>query len=253
MPRLNIAPTRSNLLRIRESLELAQEGHDILDKKREVLMTELLHVAHEATEVQEKVESLLQEAYHMLEAAQLSMGRERLEWTALSVNETVEIRIIPHSIMGVVVPTVESHGEPPETPYGLGDTTVPVDEAATAFRQVLLAIPDLAELVTQVWRLAVELQKTQRRVNALEHVFIPRYEHTIEFIENALEEREREEIFRLKLLKSKTSEEAPSVGPERREYERPYRDVRAGQSQQGGYDVPYRDVRAGRGQSGKWG
>lgn len=233
---------------MRDALELAQEGHDILDKKREVLITELLNVAHQATEVQQKVEALMAEAYRALNVAQLSMGRERLEWTALSVNETVEVRIIPHSIMGVVVPTIEARGEPPEMPYGLGDTTLAVDEAAAAFRRVLLQIPTLSELVTRVWRLALELQKTQRRVNALEHIFIPRYKETISFIESSLEEREREEIFRLKLLKSKTEEKAARVGPARREYERPYRDVRAGRGQPGGYEIPSRNIRAGRGQ-----
>ena len=205
MPRLNIAPTRSNLLHMRESLALAREGHDILNKKREVLMAELLRVSHEAAEAQAAMQPLLTKAYRALEAAQLSMGRERLEWTALSVNETVEIGIVPHSIMGVVVPSVTAHGGPPETPYGLGETTVAVDEAAVAFRQVLVEIPGVAECLTLVWRLAHELQKTQRRVNALEHIFIPRYEETIQYVERVLEEREREEIFGLKLLKSRSS------------------------------------------------
>ena len=215
MSRMNIAPTRSNLLHIRESLQLACEGHDILNKKREVLMAALLRVSHEAAEAQQAVQSHLERAYRTLEMAQLSMGRERLEWTALSVNETVEINIVPHSIMGVVVPSITAQGGPPRTPYGLGETTVPVDEAAAAFREVLLEIPRLSELVTRVWRLARELQKTQRRVNALEHIFIPRYEATIDYIERVLEEREREEIFSLKLLKSRSAENKCSIENER--------------------------------------
>jgi V/A-type H+-transporting ATPase subunit D len=221
-----IAPTRSNLLRTREALKLAREGYEILDKKREVLTTELMHVAHEATVLQERVWELLDEAYRALEMARLSTGRERLEWAALSVNETVEVEVRPHSVMGVVIPTVEAHGAPPEMSYGLGNTTVALDEAAARFRRVLAEIPELSETMTTVWRLARELQKTQRRVNALQYIFIPQYEETIAFIESALEEREREATFRLKRIKSQVVR--PTIGPSRREYEQPYRDIGGG-------------------------
>jgi len=228
MTQLRVAPTRSNLLRIRESLKLASEGHDILDKKREVLITELMHLAHDAVEQQNTVWKHLAEAYRTLETARLSMGRERLEWAALSVNKTIEVSILPRSIMGVVIPSVESHGAPPTIPYGLGNTTVALDEAAARFREVLAEIPELAETMTSVWRLALELQKTQRRVNALEYIFIPQYEETIAFIESSLEEKEREETFRMKRIKSKTSR--PSVGPDTREYVQPFRDIGGGKS-----------------------
>ncbi len=228
MAKLNVAPTRSNLLSLRESLEFAREGHEILDKKREVLTTELVHIAHDAAGMQERLWEEFEVAYAALEAARLSMGREHLEWVALSVNKTVEVEVKPHSIMGVVLPSVEASGAPPEAPYGLGDTTAALDEAFARFRKLLAEIPELAETMTTVWRLAQELQKTQRRVNALQYIFIPEYEETIAFIESALEEREREEIFRLKRLKSQA--EPPEVGPTTREYERPYRDVSGGKA-----------------------
>ncbi len=228
MARLRIAPTRSNLLRTRESLKLAREGHEILDKKREVLTSELVHVAHDAAALQERVWELLAAAYRALEMARLSMGRERLEWAALSVNETVEVTVRPRSVMGVVIPTVEAHGAPPEMPYSLGDTTVALDEAVACFRRVLAEIPVLSETMTTVWRLARELQKTQRRVNALQYIFIPQYEETVAFIESALEEREREETFRLKRIKSRVAQ--PTIGPATREYVQPYRDIGGGKS-----------------------
>jgi len=208
---------------MQESLRLAVEGFEILDRKREVLTTELLHLAHDAGELQQHVWSLLGEAYGALRIARLSMGRERLEWAALSVNDTIQVDIRPRSVMGVVIPSVEAHGAPPKTPYGLANTTVALDEASIRFRNVLAEIPDLAETMTSVWRLAQELQKTQRRVNALRYIFIPQYQETIRFIESALEEREREETFRLKRIKSKSSRAA--VGPSTREYEQPYRDT----------------------------
>lgn len=236
--RINIPPTRSSLLRMREALELAREGYEILDKKREVLSTELVHVAHDAESLEAEVQELLAAAYHALELAKMTMGRERIEWAALAVNKTVEVRVRPRSVMGVVIPTVEAHGEPPEIPYGLGDTTVALDEAAARFREVLDKIPTLCEMMTAVWRLARELQKTQRRVNALQYIFIPEYEATVAYIESALEEREREETFRLKRLKSKLA--MPTIGPPTREYVQPYRDI------SGEKRSPYRDIGGGK-------
>jgi len=208
-----VAPTRSNLISTRETLERAREGHEILDRKREVLTTELIHMAHDSVTLQSHVQKLLEDAYAALEVARLEMGREHLEWAALSVNSTIEVDIRPSSVMGVVIPRVSSVGTPPENPYGLGNTTVALDEAAARFRSVLEEIPALAETLTTVWRLARELQKTKRRVNALEHVFIPQYEDTVKFVENALEEREREDLFRMKRIKAEHGTERGVVAP----------------------------------------
>ncbi len=203
MARNNIPPTRSNLIRIRQELQFVKQGYEILDRKREVIAGELIRVAHDAEEIQQKVFARLAEAYRAIEKAQLTMGRERVEWAALASNRTVDVNLKVHGIMGVPIPLIEARGEPYEMPYSLGDTTASLDEASEAFRQVLIQIPELSRLVTAVWRLAVELRKTQRRVNALQYIFIPDYEETISFIVSTLEEREREEIFRLKLFKSR--------------------------------------------------
>jgi V/A-type H+-transporting ATPase subunit D len=245
MARVNVPPTRSNLLRMKQELQFAREGFEILDRKREVLTTELVHMAHDAEALQEQVWKLLAAAYHALEQAKLTMGQEHVEWAALAVNKTVDVRLKFRGIMGVSIPLVEARGGPPEMPYSLGDTTATLDEAGAAFRGVLSHIPELSELVTAVWRLAAELRKTQRRVNALQHIFIPEYEETIAFIESALEEREREEIFRLKRLKTKTAR--PTVGPSTREYEQPSRDIAVGKS------PTYRDIAGGGPRSGEFG
>ncbi len=245
MPRLNVPPTRSNLLRIKQELELAREGYEILDKKREVLTAELVHMAHDAEALQNRMWELLERAYRALERARLTMGQERVEWAALAVNKTVEVQVSCRGVMGVPIPLIEAHGAPPEMPYSLGDTMATLDEASAAFREVLQRVPELAELMTSVWRLARELRKTQRRVNALQHIFIPDYEETLAFIESALEEREREETFRLKRLKSKTAR--PTIGPPRREYEQPYRDIAGGKS------PIYRDISGGGPRSGEFG
>lgn len=201
MPHINVPPTRSNLLRMKQDLQFAREGHEILDKKREVLTTELIRLAHDAETLQQQVWGMLAAAYRTLEQARLTMGQEYVEWAALAVNKTVDVHLKYRSVMGVSIPIVEAGGGPPALPLSLGETTTMLDEASAAFREVLSRVPELSEMVTSVWRLAGELRKTQRRVNALEHIFIPEYEAIVDFIESALEEREREETFRLKRLK----------------------------------------------------
>jgi V/A-type H+-transporting ATPase subunit D len=245
MPPINVPPTRSNLLRMKQELAFAREGYEILDRKREVLTMELIHLAHDAELLQEEVWKLLATAYHALEQARLTMGQEHMEWAALAVNKTVDVRLKFRGVMGVSIPLVEARGGPPEMPYSLDDTTATLDEASASFREVLSHIPELSESVTSVWRLAGELRKTQRRVNALQHIFIPDYEETVAFIESALEEREREETFRLKRLKTKTAR--PMVGPPTHEYEQPYRDIAGGKS------PVYRDIAGGGPRPGEFG
>ena len=205
MPPINIAPTRSNLIRVKKDLQFAREGYEILDRKREVFTTELVRVAHEAEVLQQEVWKLMTPAYRSLEMAQLTMGSDHVEWAALAANKTIDVHLKFRGIMGVAIPVIEASGEPYQRLYSLGDTNAALDEASSAFREVLIRIPQLSMLVTTVWRLAGELRKTQRRVNALQHIFIPNYEATVAFIVSSLEEREREEIFRLKWLKTKMS------------------------------------------------
>ncbi len=212
MPTINIAPTRTNLIRLKKELRFAREGHEILDRKREALTNELVRVAKEADTLQKEVWALLQTAYDAMEKARLVMGSDHVEWAALAVNETVDVHLKLRGIMGVAIPSIEARGEPMELLYSPGDTPAVLDEASMAFRNVLLRIPQLSMLTATVWRLANELRKTQRRVNALQHIFIPQYEDTIKFIISSLEEREREETFRLKWLKTKMSETKTPVG-----------------------------------------
>lgn len=214
MPTINVAPTRTNLIRIKKDLRFAREGYEILDRKREVLTTELVRVAHEADVIQKEVWKLLETAYRALEKARLTLGSDHVEWAALAANKTVEIHLKLRGIMGVAIPVIEASGEPPEMLYSLSGTNAALDEAASAFREVLIKTPQLSMLVTTVWRLAGELRKTQRRVNALQHIFIPEYEQTVTFIVSSLEEREREEIFRLKWLKTKMTRQASEAAVE---------------------------------------
>ncbi len=213
MPQVSIAPTRTNLIRLKKELRFAKEGYEILDRKREALTGELVRVAKEADALQKEVWALLKTAYDAMEKARLVMGSDHVEWASLAVNKTVDVRLRLRGIMGVAIPQIEARGEPPKLLYSPGDTAAVLDEASSAFREVLLRIPQLSMLTAAVWRLANELKKTQRRVNALQHIFIPNYQHQIEFIVSSLEEREREETFRLKWLKTKMARQAEILNP----------------------------------------
>lgn len=217
MPAISVAPTRSNLIRIKKDLQFAREGYEILDRKREALTNELVRVAKEADTLQKEVWGLLQTAYDSMEKARLVIGSDHVEWAALAVNKTVDVHLRLRGIMGVAIPQVEARGEPPKLLYSPGDTAAVLDEATAAFREVLLRTPQLAMLTSAVWRLANELKKTQRRVNALQHIFIPNYEATVQFIVSSLEEREREEIFRLKWLKTKMNRQADEAAAKRKQ------------------------------------
>jgi len=213
MPTINVAPTRMNLIRLKNELRFAREGYEILDRKREVLTTELVRVAHEADVLQKEVWKLLETAYSALEQARLTLGSDHVEWAALAASKTVDVHLKLRGIMGVAVPVIEARGDLPKMLYSLSGTNASLDEASAAFREVVIKIPQLSMLVTAVWRLAGELRKTQRRVNALQHIFIPQYEETVAFIVSSLEEREREETFRLKWLKSQMEQTRAETTP----------------------------------------
>src|SRR5512133_2237089 len=108
MARINIPPTRSNLIRIKQELDFIRQGYDILNRKREVIAAELVRVAHDAEVVQERVWKLLEKAYQAIEIARLTMGRERVEWAAPAANKTVDVQIKVHGSMGDPIPLIEA-------------------------------------------------------------------------------------------------------------------------------------------------
>jgi len=202
MARLKLSPTRSNLLMVKQRLKLAREGHALLEKKRDVLMIEILALIEDAERVQREVEEQFAKAYASMQEARAGMGTERVRRLALSRPQEVEIEITPRSVMGVAVPTVAFDAPQRQLLYGFGDTSVVLDQVHRRWRHALALMGDKAEKVTTVWRLALELKRTVRRVNALENIFVPTYEETLRYIEEMLEEKEREELFRLKRAKA---------------------------------------------------
>lgn len=206
MPRLKISPTRSNLLVVRQRLALARQGHRLLERKRDVLMIEIMRLIADAERVRTLAKDVYARAYGAIEDARVAEGTERLRRFALAQSPTIELQITPRSIMGVVVPTVD-YDIPLQRPaFGPGNSSVFLDAAETTWREAFDLTGELAEKVTTVWRLALELRRTQRRVNALENMFIPSYEETVSYIEDTLDEKDREDLFRSKRAKERLSE-----------------------------------------------
>ena len=210
MPRLKLSPTRSNMLMVAQRLKLAKEGHQLLEKKRDVLIMEILRLIEDAEQVQRDVELEFKKAYGSMQDARAGMGTERVRRLALSRPQEVEIHVTPRSVMGVVVPSVRFNSPQRQLLYGFGDTSVILDQVHRRWRHALALMGDLAEKVTTVWRLAIELRRTQRRVNALENIFIPTCEETLHYIQDMLEEKEREELFRMKRAKNSKARIAAS-------------------------------------------
>jgi V/A-type H+-transporting ATPase subunit D len=201
MPQTRIAPTRSNLLRVRRELALVQEGYELLDEKREALIMEVMSMVHDAEAGVEEMNREFAAAYKALLLGRMSMGTEKLEWISLSAVSELQVRITWRSIMGVAVPIVEVGQDTPPLQYGFGDTTVALDETVKRFRDLVSQVSQVAETLTAVWRLTREIKETQRRVQALENIFIPRYQATLNFIEETLAEKERDDLFRMKMVK----------------------------------------------------
>jgi V/A-type H+-transporting ATPase subunit D len=198
---LKLPPTKSNMFRLQQDLRFAREGHDLLDRKREVLVMELMQIVHTIKNIQRRMSEVLESAYATLREAYIEMGSEAIERANYAYLEPLEIAIKEHSVMGTPVPRIVASRTPRKVQIGLLDTTPTFDAASDAFAQAIPLLLQYTEASLTLTHLATELQKTQRRVNALENIFIPNAEETVKYIRDVLEEGEREDFFRLKRLK----------------------------------------------------
>lgn len=199
--KLDVSPTRGVLLELRRELDRISNGHELLDRKRLALMRNLMERLDEAEDVQRRVREAFRDAREATRWARMRVGTGRLEDVGRQPTADVEVRLSSRNLMGVRVPVVDLDISPRDLPYGPADTSAAVDEARMRWLEVVRMLAELAEAVTTVWRLATELRKTQRRVNALESIVIPRYEETVDSIESVLEEEEREDILRARKVK----------------------------------------------------
>lgn len=203
MGRYEVAPTRTNLIKLKGDLAFANEGYALLEQKRGILIVELKRFTARAVEAQKKADEELANAYNALKEAELASGVSGASSAARAVNVEPEISLRERRVMGVSIPAVKLDLRDNLPYYGPQSTSVWTDEAVVRFKNALTAIAALAESRISVIRLAREIQKTVRRVNALEKIFIPDYEETIDYVEDSLEESDREAFFILRLVKDR--------------------------------------------------
>lgn len=200
-----IVPTKSNLMAAQKSLKLARLGYELMDRKKNILIKELLSLASDAKSIRAETDQAFSEAYDSLRRAEMTLGR--CGTFAMSVPEDEGLNLSAHSVMGVELPDIR-YTEQPSFPYfGFDCTNAYLDEAYLLFNKAKALAVKLAAVETDVCRLADAVKKTQKRANALSNVQIPTLVARIKFITEALDEKEREDFSRLKLLKSTEEEQ----------------------------------------------
>ena len=195
-----IVPTKGNLLATKKSLELSRTGFELLDRKRNILVREMMSLIDRASKIQGKIDRTYSEAYKLLQQANITLGfcEEATQTGPVEDGLNVAYR----SIMGVEIPMVSlQKKEEIPAPFGLYSSNVLLDKTYEKFMEVKRLTAELAEVENSVYRLADAVKKTQKRANALKNIMIPRFEATVKNITNALDEKDREEFSRLKVIK----------------------------------------------------
>ncbi|WP_380674421.1 V-type ATP synthase subunit D [Salinigranum sp. GCM10025319] len=206
----DVKPTRKNLMAIEDRIELSERGHDTLEQKRDGLIMEFMDILDQAQDVRSELSDDYQTAQHKINMARAMEGDVAVRGAAAALKEHPEITTQSKNIMGVVVPQIESSKVRKgldERGYGVLGTSARIDEAADAYEELLETIILAAEVETAMKEMLEEIEKTKRRVNALEFKLLPDLYDAQEYIEQKLEEQEREEIFRMKKIKAKKEEE----------------------------------------------
>ncbi|MBW1672974.1 MAG: V-type ATP synthase subunit D [Deltaproteobacteria bacterium] len=201
----NVKPTRMELLKLRRRVKLADKGHRLLKEKRDALISEFMVVIKEYKDARKRVEENLKLAFYNLLMAEVLLGSRDLEQISGITLRDINLDFMTKNIMGVSVPIMKVDNlirRVHERGYGFLSTNAKLDDAAKKFEESILSIVKLAEIEESVRRIAEEVEKTKRRVNALEHIVIPRLKATIKHIEMRMEEIERESFLRLKKIKA---------------------------------------------------
>ena len=214
----DVKPTRKNLMQIEDRIDLSERGHDTLEKKRDGLIMEFMDILDQAQDVRSELEDDYERAQEAIDMARAMDGDVAVRGAAAALKEHPEITTQSKNIMGVVVPQIESSKVKKsldERGYGLLGSSARIDEAADAYEELVESVILAAEVETAMKKMLEEIETTKRRVNALEFTLLPRLYENQEYIEQKLEEQEREEIFRMKKIKAKKEREEAEEEKER--------------------------------------
>ena len=195
-----VFPTKGNLINTKKSLDLAKVGFELLDRKRNIIVREMMQLIDRAAVIQSQIDSCYAEAYQALQRANVAHGVCDDSAASVPVENGLELTV--RSVMGVEIPMVKLDAEPVSLRYGFMSTSSLVDEAYIKFDRVKKLTAELAEVENSVYRLATAVNTTQKRANALKNIIIPRLTSTVKFITDSLEEKEREDFSRLKVIKA---------------------------------------------------
>ena len=197
----NTFPTKGNLILAKNSLALARQGYGLMDKKRNILIRELMGLIDQAKNIQSEIDATFTEAYQALQQANIDLGINSVQEIGLSIPVEDSIKIKTRSIMGTEIPLVQFDPDGEIPTYAFYNTKESLDAARQAFEKVKELTIRLSMVENSAYRLAANIKKTQKRANALKNITIPHYEQLTKDITNALEEKEREEFTRLKVIK----------------------------------------------------
>lgn len=203
MAKLNIAPTKSHLLEMKAKLAVSENGYELLEQKREILVMELMHLVQNVSLLQNEIDALAKDAYASFRGMLSSMGSDSVKRIAHSVQYNFKMNESEKVIAGISFKTLDVEMPKQELFYSEIGTSSNSDRAIIKLFELLSRLTEMASIRTIAWRLASEVKKTQRRVNALDKVIIPQTKETKQYIESVLEERDRENVFVLKSLKNR--------------------------------------------------
>ena len=198
---VTLFPTKGNLIISKNTLVLCRQGYELLDKKRNILVREMMSLVDKAKKVQGEILVNFSEAYQALQIANVTIGISVIEQIGYAIPEEVRVEIREQSVMGVEIPIVTLEETKMQPRYGFRMTNSTLDIAREKFEKVKYLSSELAEIENAVYRLATNIRRTVKRTNALKNIMIPRYEEMTRDIINVLEEKDREEFSRLKVIK----------------------------------------------------
>ena len=185
-----IFPTKGNLMAAKKSLGFSKMGYELMDRKRNILIREMMLLIDKVKALREEIDKTFAQAYQALQTANVSLGV--IEGLASAVPVEDGITLNYRSVMGVEIPEVKLEEQPMRLHYSLYGTNSRLDDAYFCFARVKQLTVTLAEVENSIYRLASAIKKTQSRANALKNIIIPNFEYSSKFITDALEEKERE-------------------------------------------------------------